>query len=184
MISRENALKLLMEQGPDPHLVHHALESEAVMAALARILGRGEALWGLTGLLHDVDFPATKEDMARHGLACRDILGDALPEEALEAIAAHNDENTGVAPTADFHFALRAAESVTGLISAAALMRPTRMEGMSAKSLKKKMKDKSFAAKVKRENILECEKAGVPLDAFLEAAIAAITAIAPQVDLA
>lgn len=184
MISRETALKLLMDQGPEPHLAHHALETEAVMAALARILGRDEVLWSRTGLLHDVDFPATKEDMARHGLACRDILGDALPEEALTAIAAHNDEHTGVAPAADFHFALRAAESVTGLISAAALMRPTKMDGMSVKSLKKKMKDKSFAAKVRRENILECEKAGLPLDVFLEAAIAAIAAIAPQVDLA
>lgn len=177
MITRSDALALLDAQSPEPHLRLHCLQAEAVMRALAERLGEDVALWGLIGLLHDVDFPATKAAPERHGLLARDLLGDALPPEAVTAIAAHNGECTGVAPTSVLDFGLRAAETVTGLISANALVRPDGMSGMTPKSVKKKMKDKAFAANVRRENILECERAGVPLDAFLALAIAAMTAM-------
>ena len=107
-----------------------------------------------------------------------------LPAEALHAIAAHNDEHTGVAPQTPFDFALRAAESVTGIISANALVRPDRMRDMSPKSVKKKMKDKAFAANVRRANILECDQAGIPLDVFLTLAIAAMAGVAAETGLA
>jgi len=178
MIDRTAALTLLDAQSPEPHLRAHCLEAEAVMRALAAHLGQDVALWGLTGLLHDLDFPHTKATPERHGLLARELLGDALPPEALTAIAAHNDAATGVAPTTVLDFALRAAETVTGLISANALVRPDGMRGMTPKSVKKKMQDKAFAANVCRANILECEKAGVPLDAFLTLAIAAMADLA------
>ncbi len=184
MIARDEAMALLLAKNPEQHMVSHALETEAVMAAMAEKLGRDAALWGLTGLLHDLDYPDTKSDPARHGLIARELLEGKLPPEALQAIAAHNSEHTGVMPESEFDYALRAGETVTGLISAAALVRPTRMEGMKGKSLKKKMKDKSFAAAVRRENIHECEKAGLSLDDFLALSIAAMTAIAPEVGLA
>ena len=97
-----------------------------------------------------------------------------LPEEALTAIRAHNGEMTGCAPETRFDYALRCGETITGLISAAALMRPTGYEGMEVKSIKKKMKDKAFAASVCRDNIRQCEQAGLPLDAFLALSIAAM----------
>jgi predicted hydrolase (HD superfamily) len=185
MIDRDAALALVVAQNPNPGLLAHGRQTEAVMRALAARLGQDPDLWGLTGLVHDLDYPQTAADPAAHGLALRDLLPEgALPEAALQAIAAHNDEHTGVAPQTPFDFALRAAESVTGIISAAALVRPDRMVGMAPKSIKKKMKDKAFAANVRRANILECDKAGLPLDEFLTIAIAAIADVAAETGLA
>lgn len=107
MINREQALALLNEPGPEKHLIQHALASEAVMRALARHLGEDEEVWGLTGLLHDLDYPLTHDDPAKHGLVGAERIGDRLPEEALHAIRAHNGEMTGVAPSSAFDYALR-----------------------------------------------------------------------------
>ncbi|MHC1713121.1 MAG: HD domain-containing protein [Solidesulfovibrio sp.] len=181
MIDRNAALHLVLAQQPGEGLRAHGLQSEAVMRALAVHLGQDADLWGIIGLLHDLDYPHTASAPERHGLALRDLLPPgALPDEALHAIAAHNDEHTGVAPRSALDFALRAAESVTGIISANALVRPEKMQGMSPKSVKKKMKDKAFAANVRRQNILECDKAGIPLDTFLTLAIAAMTDVAGE----
>ena len=139
MISRDEALALLAENHVQAGLLQHSIASEAVMRALAREFGEDEELWSLTGLLHDVDYPATEATPEKHGLE-----------------------------------ALRCGETITGLISAAALMRPTGYEGMEVKSIKKKMKDKAFAASVCRDNIRQCEQAGLPLDAFLALSIAAM----------
>lgn len=183
MLTRENAFELLRKPNPDPHLVQHALASEAVMRALARELGEDEDLWGLTGLLHDVDYPLTHADPTRHGLEGAEQLRDLLPEEALHAIQAHNGEMTGVLPSSRLDYALRCGESVTGLVVTAALVRPTRMQGMQSSSLKKKMKDKAFAASVNRDCIRQCSELGLELDAFLTLAITAMTTIEEELGL-
>lgn len=175
MIDRDSALGLLAEFHPEPHMMEHALASEAVMRALARRFGEDEEMWGMAGLLHDVDYPLTKNSPEEHGVRAVPILADRLPEEAVYAIQAHNSECTGAEPKSRLDFALRAGETITGLVHAAALMRPTGMEGMEVKSLKKKMKDKAFAAAVSRERIRECERAALPLDEFLALSIEALT---------
>jgi len=177
MLDRAAALTLLTAQNPEPHMLLHALQSEAVMRALAARLNHDPELWGLTGLLHDLDFPQTKDHPEQHAIKASQMLAGKLPPEACTAIAAHNGEMTGVLPATPFDFALRASETVTGMIQAAALMRPTGFEGLEPKSIKKKMKDKAFARAVRRENILECEKAGISLDDFLTLAIAAIAPV-------
>lgn len=174
MISRDEALALLAENHVQAGLLQHSIASEAVMRALAREFGEDEELWGLTGLLHDVDYPATEATPEKHGLEGARLLEGKLPEEALAAIRAHNGEMTGCAPQTRFDYALRCGETITGLISAAALMRPTGYEGMEVKSIKKKMKDKAFAASVCRDSIRQCEQAGLPLDVFLSLSIAAM----------
>ena len=174
MLDREHALTLLHESQPGPHLIQHALASEAVLRALAGHLGEDRELWGLTGLLHDLDYPLTQSTPEQHGLRTAELLAEHLPPAALTAIRAHND-CTGVAPAAPLDFALRCGETVTGLVITAALVRPTGMDGMEAKSLKKKMKDKAFAASVNRDCIHECARLGLDLDAFLGLAIAALT---------
>lgn len=179
MMTRDEALAMLGAHGFTDSLLKHSLASEAVLEALAVRLGADPALWGLTGLLHDLDYPETEANPARHGLNSAQELADALPEEALQAIRSHNGECNGCQPSSQFDYALRCGETVTGLISAAALMRPTGYEGMSVKSIKKKMKDKAFAASVNRENIKECAKAGIELDDFL---LLAISAMAQQAD--
>lgn len=180
MLDRDAAMELVLSRKPESHLVNHAVQTEAIMRALAGKMGQDEGLWAVTGLLHDLDYPDTKDNPSRHGLDAVEIIGDKLPEDALHAIAAHNEEYTEVAAQSDFDFALRAAESVTGLISAAALVRPTRMEGMKPKSLKKKMKDKSFAASVNRERIRECDRFGMELGEFLQVGIAAMAGVADE----
>lgn len=184
MLQRDEALDMVRAEGPEPHLVNHAVQTEAIMRALAERLGHDPDLWGLTGLLHDLDFPKTKDNPARHGLDAARALAGHLPDEALHAIKAHNEECTGVAADNAFDYALRCAESVTGLISAAALIRPTGMEGMKPKSLVKKMKDKSFAAAVSRERIAEFEQLGMERADFLTLAIQAMTTVASETGLA
>lgn len=180
MITREEALKLLEINRVTPSLLKHALASEAVMAALARYFADNEEYWSLTGLLHDLDYPETESCPERHGLMTVEKLADKLPPEYLQAIAAHNAEMNGSYPQSRLDYALRCGESITGLISAAALMRPTGYEGMEVKSIKKKMKDKAFAANVNRENIRECEKAGINLDEFIKLAIQAMAPLADK----
>lgn len=184
MLTHDEALELIKAQNPEPHLINHGLQTEVIMRALAERLDADVELWGITGLLHDLDYPQTKEAPEGHGIKTREMLEGKLPEDALYAITAHNEEYTGISAKSQFDYALRAAETVTGLISAAALVRPTRMEGMKAKSLKKKMKDKSFAASVNRERIRECDKLGIELGDFLTLSIAAMTDIAAETGIA
>lgn len=176
-MTREEALALVQAQHPEAHLVEHGEQTEVVMRAMAERFAPGqEDVWAITGLLHDVDYPMTKETPDKHGLMAAEIIGGRLPAEALHAIAAHNSECTGITPQTDFDWALRCAESVTGLIKAAALVRPDGYSGIKAKSLKKKMKDKSFAANVDRDRIRECEKLGLELGEFLDLAVTAMAA--------
>ena len=166
MITREAALEELKRHQPDHYQYQHALYSEAIMSALAPRFGADPEAWGLCGLLHDIDFPLTKNDPAQHGLKAKELLSGlaGLTDEILHAIMAHNSEHTGVEPSSDLDYALRCAETVTGMISAAPLMRPTGMEGMEPKSTKKKMQDKAFAAASSRETIRRLEKICLPLD--------------------
>lgn len=175
MLQRDNALRLLEQSGAEPHLIQHALASEAIMRALAERRGEDADLWGLAGLMHDFDYPETHADPARHGLVTAEKLAGQLPETALAAIRAHNGPCNGTTPETPLDFALRCAETVTGLVITAALVRPTGIAGMEAKSLKKKMKDKAFAASVNRDCIRECERIDLDLDAFLTLAITALT---------
>ena len=172
--TREQAWGILTKYVTTDSQRKHGMAVEAAMRYFARKAGQDEELWGVVGLLHDVDYPATEATPEKHGLEGARLLEGKLPEEALTAIRAHNGEMTGCAPQTRFDFALRCGETITGLISAAALMRPTGYEGMEVKSIKKKMKDKAFAASVCRDNIRQCEQAGLPLDAFLALSIAAM----------
>ncbi len=187
-LSRQHALTLLHEHCPEKHLIQHALASETVLRALAhRVIDNKTDdtvdMWALTGLLHDLDYASTASTPEKHGLVASEMLDGLICDDARTAIRAHNGEMNGTRPTTDLDFALRCGESVTGLIVTAALVRPTGICGMQAKSLKKKMKDKAFAASVSRENIRQCEKIGLELDAFLQLAIDAMSANATELQL-
>ena len=174
MIQREEALQLLTEQKMPQALMQHSLDAEAVMQAVARHLGEDGDLWGMTGLLHDMDYPSTADAPEKHGLEAAAALAGKLPDEALDAIRAHNAEMNQTSPSTRLDYALRCSETVTGIISAAVLVRPTGFDGLEAKSIKKKMKDKAFAASVNRDNIRQCAELGLDLDTFLTLAINAM----------
>jgi len=185
MIDRNGALALLDEKTNTEWLLKHCFASEAVIRAMARRLGRDEELWGLIGLLHDLDFDETKETPEIHGVRTAEWLADSgLPDEALQAIRGHNAESLGLERSSELDFSLSCSESITGLIVAAALVRPDRLlAGVKPKSIRKRMKEKAFARNVDRDQIRECEKAGVPVDEFIELALEAMKAIAGEIGL-
>ncbi len=116
-MDRGEALKILTNHIHEKSLIFHSLETEAVMKALAKHFSEDENLWGITGLLHDIDYEQTKDNPEKHGfIATEKILKDKLPGDALHAIAAHNMEYTGVQPETKMDFGLRCGETVTGLI--------------------------------------------------------------------
>jgi len=182
IINREEALSLLREYVQNEKMIAHSIASEAVMRALAKRFNEDESKWALAGLLHDLDVEITSSDMKIHGLKTAEILQERnFDPEIIDAIKMHNEEATGLPRTKIFHHALAAGETITGLIFATALVYPDRrLESVKAKSIVKRMKEKAFAASVKRENILECEKIGIPLLEFAELSLAAMQEISQE----
>lgn len=178
MINKEKACELLNKHLTNDNLRKHCLASSVVMKAMAERLGQPSEDWEILGLLHDMDLDTTRDDMKIHAKVAADILrGEGLPEEYLHAIMAHNEE-TGAVRSSALDHALAASESITGLIVACAMVYPDRkISSVKAKSIKKRMKEKGFARSVSRENILECEKAGVSFDEFVEISLKAMSAI-------
>lgn len=184
-LDRENALELLHRYVKNEKMIIHSLESEAVMRALAKRLEKDEEKWGLTGLLHDIDVEVTNADPKVHALKAEEILEEfSLDEDMIDAIRMHNEDATGLERNKEFQHALAAGETITGLIHACTLVYPDRkIEAVKYKSIKKRMKEKAFAASVKRENILECEKIGLSLDEFIQISVDAMKEIAEEIGL-
>jgi len=184
-MDRNTALELLKKHVKNENLVKHCLASEAVMSALAARLGGDPELWGLAGLLHDVDAELTAGDLKRHTLEAEKILLAAgLPGELVEAVKMHNETAHELKREQLFHKALAAGETVTGLITATALVYPDRkLASVKVSSVVKRMKDKRFAASVDREIIMECGALGLKLDEFVELSLAAMLSIAPTLGL-
>lgn len=185
-MEREKALELLRTHVKNENLVKHCLASEAVMRALAARLGGDPGLWGLAGLLHDIDVELTAGDLSRHTLEAEKILaGHGLPPELIDAVKMHNEAaHGGRRRDQVFHRALAAGETVTGLITATALVYPDRrLASVKVSSVAKRMKDKRFAASVDRSIILECEALGLKLEDFLQLSLDAMLSVAPDLGL-
>lgn len=183
MISRDEALKMVKENVKNEKLVKHMLAVEAIMREVAKELGENEELWGLVGLLHDIDYEKTMDNFEKHGVISAEMLKGKLPEEALEAIRAHN-EMTGYTSNSKLALALKAADQLSGLIIATALVMPNKkLEEVKVKSLKKKFKQKDFARGVKRDKILLCEQIGIPLEKFFEIGLRALQKIHSELGL-
>lgn len=178
-ITREEASALLKGHTKTENLVKHCLASEAIMRALARRLGRNEERWGIAGLLHDLDFEETKDAPSQHALKAAQILKErGVCDEVIEVIKAHNAEGLGLERRSDFDHALAAAETVTGLIVATALVYPDKkLASVKVRSITKRMKKKDFARAVNREIILECEQIGLSLDEFVGISLEAMQGI-------
>lgn len=178
MINREEAVKMLEENISSENMKKHCYASEAVLRAIARKLGRDEEEWGIAGLLHDIDVELTNADPYTHGPYSEKLLKGKISGEALDAIVMHNEVATGKERTTEFQHALAAGETITGLITATTLVYPDKkIAGVKTKSITKRMNERAFAASVKRENILECEKIGIPLNEFAELSVKAMQEI-------
>jgi putative nucleotidyltransferase with HDIG domain len=184
-ITRNEAIELLNEYIKNEKMLSHCYASEAVMRALARKLGRDEEKWGLAGLLHDLDVEIVNADLNIHGKETEKILNEkGIEPEIVEAIVMHNEVLTGKERQTEFQHALAAGETITGLIIATTLVYPDKkIASVKTKSVTKRTKEKAFAASVSRDNILECEKIGIPLNEFVEISLNAMNNISDQLGL-
>ena len=184
-LDRAAALELLHRYVKNEKMIFHCLASEAVMRGLARKLGRDEEAWGLAGLLHDLDVEVTNAEAAVHGTQTEVLLKDYdVDPGILDAIRMHNECSSGKERSTEFQYALAAGETITGLIFATTYVYPEKkLAVVKPKSVVKRMKEKMFAASVKRENIMECEKIGIPIDEFAALAIEAMLPVAGEIGL-
>ena len=182
-ISREEAENLVRKHIKKRNWFLHVLAVEAIMRGLARRLGEDEEIWGLTGLLHDIDFERTINTPERHGLEAEKILKGLVPEEVIQAIKAHNSL-TSIQPSTIMDKALIASDAVSGLIIASALVMPSKkLKEVRLETLVKKFKDKSFARGADRKRIMVCEELGLSREEFLELALESLKKISDRLGL-
>jgi putative nucleotidyltransferase with HDIG domain len=182
--SRAEVLALMHEYVESESLRRHMYAVEAACRAYARKYGEDEELYGLAGLLHDFDYEKRPD---AHPLPGAEILRErGYPEELVHAVLAHGyPSRTNVAPETLLDRTLRACDEVTGLITAAALVRPSRsVMDLEAKSVLKKFKDRAFAAGVDRTEVTEAaEQLGVDLKEHVQFVIEAMRGVAPELGL-
>jgi putative nucleotidyltransferase with HDIG domain len=182
-MTRDEALDIVRKYTKKEITYRHLISVEGVMRALARHFGEDEDQWGLAGLLHDLDYDDTADDFDRHTLLTVEWLKQEGYEDpvVLNAILSHKD--AGYRKTLIDQVIVHA-DAVAGLLVACALVRPEKSHGMKVSSVKKKLKEKSFAPGVEREEIRDVEESiGVPLDEFLQISIEGLQQIAPEIEL-
>ena len=183
--NREQAYKLLTQYNQNNGLIKHALAVEGVMRYMARKLGEDEEKWGIVGLVHDLDYEKYPD---QHCIKTEEILRENhWPEEYIRAVISHGwGICTDVKPETKMEMVLFAIDELTGLVTAAALVRPSKsVLDMKAKSVKKKWKNKRFAAGVNREIIDKgAEMLGMERNELITDTIMGMREVAMQIDLA
>lgn len=190
-ISHADAVKILDKYIDNDITKLHCYESEAIMRSLAKKFGEDEDVWGIAGLLHDIDWEITKNDTALHTVKAAEILrAEGASEFLIEIIASHTygSQQCGAHPdksrSAKIEHALAAAETLTGLIIASALMQPDKkLSSLTPESLKKKFKNLKFAANCDRAIISECEEIGMSIDEFLGLGLASLQEISEKLGM-
>jgi predicted hydrolase (HD superfamily) len=189
MIDKKKAQELIDKYITTDWLKLHMRESEVIMRAVAKRLGKDEELWGITGLLHDIDYDFVNKDPDRHGVEFEEIFkkeGVNLPDEAIHAIKAHNDESKliDVKRETDLDYALCACENLSGFLVACALVMPDKkITTVKVDTVIKKLKDKSFARAVRRDLIFDIEKVGISLEELVEISLNALNEINEEIGL-
>ena len=184
-MNREEALAIVNEFIKNQNLVRHMLAVEAAMRFYAQKYNEDEDLWGITGILHDFDWEI-HPTLDEHPQAGEPLLRErGVPDEIIRAIQSHAD-HTGVLRESQMEKALFACDEITGLITAVALVRPSRsLADLKVKSIKKKWKDKSFAAGANRDEIAQgAEEFGIERWQHVANVIEAMRRVAPELGLA
>jgi putative nucleotidyltransferase with HDIG domain len=182
-VNRTDAVGVVRKYSQKDTTVRHLISVEGVMRALARHFGEDEERWGLAGLWHDLDQDQTHDQPQRHGHQSVEWLraeGCSDPQVLNAVLAhAHADYQTDLMSKAIPH-----ADGIAGLLVACALVRPQRATGMKVSSVKKKLKEKSFAPGVERDKIRGVEESiGIPVDEFIAISIRGLQQVAPEIDL-
>ena len=187
-MNREMMVEFLKQHVVEENIIKHLYATEAAMGGLYERLLEGEKEeWMMAGLMHDGDYnpgvPVTEQGIRVSSML--EAEGINVPESVKHAMAAHNWSNTGVKPESKMDWALFCVDSLTGLITATAYMRPDRkIASVEVKSVLKKFKDKSFARGTRREDIIRCEDMlGIPLPEFIEITLKAMQSVGPDLGL-
>ncbi len=186
--TREEAWELLNEYTKSPSLINHALAVEAGMRAYARRFGEDEEQWGVVGLIHDFEYEKYPDlGPGGHPFKGAEILREkGWPEELIRGVQAHAPDLTKVTPESNMEKAIYAVDELTGLIVATALVRPSKsLLDVKVRSVKKKWKDKSFAAGVNRGDVeAGAAMLGVELSEHIGVVLQAMQGIAEEMGLA
>lgn len=162
-------------------LISHSLAVGAIMKELGEKLNKDSELWEVTGILHDLDYEETKDKPDIHAVKTVEMLKDKITDEMKNAILAHNEKKE---LETDIEVALYAADQLSGLITAAVYVRPSKsINDLTVKSLKKKFKDKAFARGANREHMKQIEKLGLELNEFFELGISGMKKISNELGL-
>ena len=181
-MEREAAIALVHDKTEKDITVRHLVSVEGVMRRLAQHFNEDEHAWGLTGLFHDLDQDATAGDAERHAYLAAEWLREAGEDEVVvNGVLAHAHPQF---QTDLMSRSIVAADAVAGLLVAAALPRPEKAVGMKVSSVKKKLKEKSFAPGVNRDEIHACTEIGLELDQFIQLGIEGLQLVAPEIGLA
>jgi putative nucleotidyltransferase with HDIG domain len=183
-LSRPEAWSLFCEWTESPSLRKHVLAVEAAMRAYARRFGGDEELWGITGLLHDLDYERYPDLETGHPrIALKELEKLGYPQDVIDAVAGHATF-LNVPRETRMAKALFAVDELSGFITACAYVRPTGIHGMTPKSVKKKLKQPSFAAAVNRDEVYQAaEELGVDFDEHVRKVIAAMEERAAELGL-
>jgi putative nucleotidyltransferase with HDIG domain len=183
-LSRDAAVSLLEEWVESDSLRRHCFAVEAAMRAQARQRGGDEELWGICGLLHDLDydrFPDPQTGHPRVAMAELERLG--YPGDLIRAVGSHADY-LGIPRESEMERALAAVDELCGFLLACAYVRPTGIHGITAKSVRKKLKQPSFAAAVSRDDITRgAQELGVELNELIESVISALDPLAAELGI-
>jgi hypothetical protein len=175
-MTRNKALEILKGKIERENLIRHSLAVEAVMRALAKHFGEDEEIWGIAGLLHDLDLAETEKNRTRHGILTEEWLKDSdLPKEVFNIIKAHNSDILKISRNTLAEKAIFGVDPLTGLITAASYLMPDKkISLLKAKSILKRFKTASFAAGSNREYIQTCTDFGLSLEEFVDLALKAM----------
>ncbi|MGA2572911.1 MAG: HDIG domain-containing metalloprotein [Candidatus Methanomethylicaceae archaeon] len=183
MLKREDALALVRKNVAKENNVKHMIAVGAVMKETAKQLGEDASKWELVGILHDIDFERCT-GLNDHTKIAKEMLKDLVTDEIIEAIMAHNYENTGVALDSRIKKALVASDAVSGLVVASALVMPSKkIEEVRLDSLMKKFKSKDFAKGASRDRIAVCTELGMTLEGFLSVALEGMKGVSGELGL-
>jgi hypothetical protein len=184
MLTRDEALSLVQKNVSKRNIVYHMLAVEAIMRSLAKHFGENEEIWGLIGLLHDIDYEKTEATPEKHSLLAEEILKGLVPDEIIKSIKTHNFNYTSIMPESRMEKALIASDAISGLLVACALVMPSKkLADVKVETVAKKFKDKDFARGAERERILICEEIGIPREKFFELALNGLKSIANDIGL-
>lgn len=176
--------ELLNEKLKSKNMRKHCYAVEAIMRKLAERFGEDSDIWGITGLVHDLDYEETEADLSRHSLVSAKWLEDlGFPPEVVKAVRVHNEMH-GFPLESRLERALTFADAISGLVIASALVLPSKkINDLKVKSVIKRFKEKDFARGVNREEVLRCEQEGLFFEEFVELSVGALQGISDKLEL-